>query len=257
MESLLHLVQALVFASTRLFALFLVFSMLESGGVKGVTRISIVFGLGMIIVPQLIASMPAQLDVLDSVRVLTKEVMLGALMGYFANQLFWAVQSVGALIDQQTGVGMAAVIDPVLRDQEGPTPGMLNQLLINVMLASGGFLGLLGAVFDSFRVWPVFSDWPSVDEHLASLLLTQWSSFTELIVRWAAPVLMALMVVELGLGLLQRYLTTLNVFYFSQCIKIMVAVFMLVLIIASSWETIAGAMPPERMVRWLLRVFGG
>jgi len=250
------LLNAVLLASARLFALFVTFAMLDAGGVKGPMRAAFVMTLSVVVVPHLLPSMHHPLDMIETVAVLAKETMLGALMGYFANQLFWAVQGIGSLIDQQTGIGMAAIIDPVSNNQDGPTPGMLNALLINVMLASGGFLGLLGAVYDSFRIWPVLSYWPQIDARLEHALLFQWKTFTELIVRWSAPVIAMLMIVEFGLGLIQRFLTTLNVFFFSQCLKIAMAIFMMSLMIASAWDTLIGTMTPESMVRGLLSLAG-
>jgi type III secretion protein T len=142
------LLHALLFASARLFALFLTFGLLDAGNLKGLQRTAFVISLSLVVVPPLVVAMPPALDVVQIVALLAKEVAIGAFMGYFANQVFWAVQSVGSIIDQQSGIGMAAMIDPVNRNQEGPTPGFLTQVVINLMLASGGFLALLGAVYE-------------------------------------------------------------------------------------------------------------
>ena len=250
-SQLLDPLKALLFSAARLMAFFTVFSLLDAGNVKGATRAAVVLGLAASVVPLVYAAMPPALSPAAVLGLAAKEAMLGGLMGFAANQLLWTVQSVGALIDQQTGIGTAAMIDPVNASQDGPTPGFLNTVFVNVLLSSGAFLGLLGAVFDSYRLWPVFAFWPRLDQRLEWLAAAQWHSLSELTVRVAAPVILALLVVELGLGLMQRYLTTLNVFFFSQALKILLATFMLALMVASSWDLLLSTMNPARAVRAL------
>ncbi len=254
---LLDPLKALVFASTRLMAFFAVFSLLDSGNLKGVVRMAVVLALALMVAPPVYQSMPAQLTMLQTLGLIAKESMLGGLMGFAANQLLWTVQSVGALIDQQTGIGTAGMIDPVNNTQEGPTPGFLNTVFVNLLLASGAFLALLRTVFDSYALWPVFSYLPRIDQRLEWLASTQWRSLSELTVKIVSPVILVLLLAELGLGLMQRYLTTLNVFLFSQGLKIVVGLFMLALVLASFWDSMLAEMDPQRMIRALWRVMQG
>lgn len=251
---LLDPLKALAFASARLMAFFAVFSLLDAGNIKGVVRTAIVLALAVVVVPPVYGGMPSQLSMEQTLALMAKEAFLGGLTGFAANQLLWVVQSVGALIDQQTGIGTAGMIDPVNNNQEGPTPGLLNTVFTNLLLASGGFLGLLGVVFDSYTLWPVFSYWPQLDQRLEWLAAAQWRSLSELTVRIVSPTIMVLLLVELGLGLMQRYLTTLNVFLFSQGLKVAIGLFMLALVLTAFWDSVLGEMGPERMVRMLWRV---
>lgn len=254
---LLDPLKALLFASARLMAFFAVFSLLDSGNIRGVVRMAVVLSLALMVVPLVYPAMPVRLTALQTLGLMAKEGLLGGLMGFAANQLLWVVQSVGALIDQQTGIGTAAMVDPVNNAQEGPTPGLLNTVFVNLLLASGSFLALLRAVFDSYALWPVFSHWPRIDERIEWLVTMQWRSLTDLTVKIVSPVILALLVVELGLGLMQRYLTTLNVFLFSQGVKIVVGLFMLALVLASFWDTVLAELDPQRMIRALWRVMQG
>lgn len=251
---LLDPLKALVFASARLMAFFAVFALLDAGNLKGVVRMAVVLALSAIVAPLVYGAMPAHLSMEHTAGLMAKESLIGGLMGFAANQLLWTVQSMGALIDQQTGVGTAGMIDPVNNTQEGPTPGFLNTVFVNVLLASGAFLGLLGTVFDSYTLWPVFSYWPQIDQRLEWLASSQWRTLSELTVKLVSPIILVLMVAELGLGLMQRYLTTLNVFLFSQGLKIVLGLFMLALVVTSFWDTLLAEMNPERAVRalWLL-----
>ena len=257
MESaLLDPLKALAFASARLMALFAVFSLLDSGNVKGVVRMAVVLSLAMMVAPLVYGPMPAQMPMEQVLALMAKETLLGGLMGFAANQMLWVVQTVGGLIDQQTGVGTASMIDPVNNAQEGPTPGLLNTVFVNLLLASGGFLGLLGLVFDSYTLWPVFSYWPQLDQRLEWLVAAQVRSLFDMAVRIASPIILVLLLAELGLGLAQRYLSTLNVFLISQGLKIVLGFFMLSLVLAAFWDTVLGEMNPQRALKALWRLWG-
>lgn len=254
--ALLDPLKALAFGSARLMAFFMVFALLDAGNVRGMVRGAVVLALAVMVAPMAFVQLPASLPPGTVVALAAKEVLLGVLLGVAASQLLWVVQSVGALIDQQTGIGTAAMIDPVNGHQEGPTPGFLNIVFVNLLLGSGGFLALMGAVFDSYALWPVFDAWPRLDERLQWLVAAQWRSLSELTVRLAAPVLLTLLLVELGLGLMQRYLTTLNVFFFSQALKILIAFFLLGLLLATLWDQMLAEMNPERGVRAIRGTLG-
>jgi type III secretion protein T len=254
-SNLLDPLKALAFAGARLMAFFAVFSLLDSGNVKGTVRMAVVLSLALMVAPLVYGPMPSHLPMDATLALMAKETFLGALMGFAANQLLWVVQTVGGLIDQQSGIGTASMIDPVNNAQEGPTPGLLNTVFVNLLLASGGFLGLLGMVFDSYTLWPVFSQWPRIDQRLEWLVSTQARTLFEMAVRIASPVILVLLVAELGLGLMQRYLSTLNVFLISQGLKIVLACFMLGLVLAAFWDTVLGQMSPERGLKALWRLF--
>jgi type III secretion protein T len=255
-SALLDPLKALAFASARLMALFAVFSLLDSGNVKGVVRMAIVLSLALMVAPLVYGPMPAQMPMEQVLALMAKETLLGGLMGFAANQMLWVVQTVGSLVDQQTGVGTASMIDPVNNAQEGPTPGLLNTVFVNLLLASGGFLGLLGLVFDSYTLWPVFSYWPQLDQRLEWLVSAQMRSLLDMAVRIVSPVILVLLLAELGLGLAQRYLSTLNVFLISQGLKIVLGFFMLSLVLAGFWDTVLGEMNPQRAVKALWRLLG-
>lgn len=252
MDSVLYdPLKALLFSAVRLQAMFIAFSLLQSANVKGVVRMALVICLAGVVTPLVYAQMPRSMDLGWCAAVIAKEALLGWLMGFAANQVFWAVQSLGSLLDQQTGIGMASVIDPVSGHQDGPTPGFLNTVMVNLLVSSGAFLGVLGAVFESYRNWPVFSYWPSLDAHWQALAAGQASLLAQTMVCMAAPLIGLLLLVELGLGLLQRYLTTLNVNVFSQSLKIGMATFMLMLMLVSATDTLFDLQAPERAVRQL------
>ena len=61
-----------------------------------------------------------------------KEVALGLLIGFAASTVFWTAESVGALIDAQTGFNNVQMTNPLSGEQSTPISHLLSQLVIAV-----------------------------------------------------------------------------------------------------------------------------
>jgi len=103
------------------------------------------------------------------------------------------------------------------------------KVLIVLFISSGGFLVLLSGLFESYRVWPIQSFYPSLDAKFPLFFLQQTDRLMRLTVILASPVIIAVFVSELGLGLINRFAPQRNVFFLSMPIKSAIASFLLVL----------------------------
>jgi type III secretion protein T len=233
--------RVLAFAAARIGGAFIIFPMLEEKVVSGMARNCIIVSMGLIILPVVHAQMPEKISMMMTVMLMGKEVFLGVLMGFGAALVFWVFDAVGAIIDQQTGSTLSGVMDPLQGHPEGPTGGFLVQLVSVFLMTSGGFLLFLGAIYESYSVWPVFTFWPTMDARLEYLSIAQWHRMMELIIKISAPILVVFLFVEFSLGLMQRYATTLNVFFLSQPIKQLLASVLLgVLLVMLGTELFSG-----------------
>lgn len=227
----LDALRSLAFSAARLGGVFIIFPMFDARMMTGIARNGVIISLSALVLPLVYRQVPVELGFIPSVFVLAKEVILGALMGFCGAILFWTFEAVGDLIDQQTGSTLSGVVNPMLGEPEGPAGVLMAQVVSVFLLSSGGFLLFLGAIYDSYKVWPIFSYWPSFNVKLEWFAVAQWDTMMDLIMRITAPALVLFLLVEFGLGLLQRYASTLNVFFVSQPIKQLLAVVMLALII--------------------------
>jgi type III secretion protein T len=175
--------------------------------------------------------------------------MLGLGFGIF----IWAIQSVGDLIDFQTGAGNALFFDPVGGHEGGPTGGFLGWLAITLFVSAGGLLAMLGVVVDSYRLWPVASFFPDLGKVLEEFAIRQGDTLFLWIVKLAAPVILVLVLVELGMGLISRIAPQLNVFVFAQPLKSLLATLMLMLFLFFLYESLQDFMRPSNGVLEFLR----
>jgi len=187
------------------------------------------------------------------VLVSVKEAFIGVLLGLGFGIFVWAVQSVGDLIDFQTGSGSAPFFDPVGGHDGGPTGQFLGWVVITLFMSAGGMLAMVRVIVDSFRLWPVASFYPHVGVVIEQFAVRQGDTLFLWTVKLAAPVIFVLLLVELGIGLVGRVAPQLNIFTFAQPVKSVLANLMLLLFMYFLYDSLREFLKPENGVLDFLR----
>lgn len=182
-----------------------------------------------------------------------KEMLIGVLLGFAFSAMLWAIGNVGHLIDFQTGSGNFAFFDPVAGDQSGPTAVFLNLLACTLFVTGGGLHVMLGMLFQSYRLWPVASLLPDSQRMMEEFALRATDSVMQASVKLAAPVIIVLVLVELGLSLIGRSVTQLNVFLISQPVKGVIALLMMALFLYFVYGSLHAYLGPDGPLFELLR----
>ncbi|HAI20828.1 MAG TPA: flagellar biosynthetic protein FliR [Clostridiales bacterium UBA8153] len=139
-----------------------------------------------------------------------RELATGLALGFMAGLVFSAVQVAGHLIDMETGFGIVNVLDPNL-GQPAPVVGSFLYLLaMLVFLSLNGHHLLLMALADSFQVVPVDSAlWGGGS---LRVVVDASGEMFWIALRIALPVVGALFVGSVALGLVARSVPQLNIF---------------------------------------------
>jgi flagellar biosynthetic protein FliR len=146
----------------------------------------------------------------ELVLALFREALLGLVLGLALLILVAGLQAAGQLVGQMSGLSLAEVTDPDFGDST-PLIGRLYDLVASTaFVLLGGHRLVLQALLDSFR-WMPPGQVQLAGDLLETLSQVAAQSFT-LSVRVAAPVLAALLLATLVLGLIGRVLPTMNVF---------------------------------------------
>ena len=137
------------------------------------------------------------------------QVAIGALAGLILQVVVAAVVVAGQSAAASMGLSMASMIDPNM----GTVP-VISQFLFLltslVLVSSGGHAILLTLILESFRTLPVGT---SIMTAEALNLVLRWSSMIFLGgVLVALPVMIALLFVNIGVGIVSRAAPSLNVF---------------------------------------------
>lgn len=214
----------------RLLAAVSIAPFLSSQTLSGPTRYAFVLAWGLILYPFVEPTVPPNLkaDWLLMFGLIVKELVLGVLLGFFASKAFFLVLSVGYLIDTQRGSTMASVLAPGTGEQTSVLGQLFEQIALALFYTGGGFLIFLGAVFDSYNIWPVAKFIPAFPATFPKLVLADADLLMKMVFVFAAPVVMSLFVAEFGLGLVNRFAPSLNVFSLAMPVKSALALLLLI-----------------------------
>jgi len=185
-----------------------------------------------------------------------KETMIGLMIGFAGSKVFWIAQSVGVLIDTQAGFNNVQVTNPMSGQQSTPVSELLLHVVVVTFFAMGGMIVLMGAIFDSFHVWPVVSAMPEWSRVPELFVVDQTQSLMAAIVKFASPMLLVLVLIDTGFGLVTRVAPKLELSALSQPVKGAVTVLMLAILIGTLVSQIRGLLLPTALLAQLQAVLG-
>lgn len=192
-------------------------------------RNGIVFSLALFVFPLVSSQAPEErIDLLHGGALFIKETVIGLIIGFSTATLFWSIESAGFFIDNQRGSSMASSLNPLTGSDTSPLGILFTQTLSTIFFISGGFLLFLGMLYESYRLWPVFSFFPHLKRNTAVYFLHLLDQVMALAVLTAAPALIAMFLSEFALGLVSRFTPQLNVFFLAMPVKSAVGLFVLV-----------------------------
>lgn len=215
------LVGGLIF--TRLFIMTMVIPFMGGRQIPGRIRISLCVALMIFFFYPLYKSSPASVPASAAVvfALFLKEMLFGLLLGFTATMVFYGVQAAGNMIDNQRQLANARIFNPGIGTQASLFGVFYFQLAIVIFLTIGGHRLFFQAVARSFEVVPVM-DFPTMVKGLDPLLVIVSRLAAETLVmalQLSAPVLIAIFMADLILGLTNRVAPMINVFEMGFNIK--------------------------------------
>jgi len=239
---------ALAFAQPRTLAMLAALPFFHPQMVPRLVRMSIAAGVSMVVAPTLMPQLQAGLPVAQLALLLCKEAFIGFVLGFMLAIPFWAFEAVGFVIDNQRGASIASTLNPLTGNDSSPLGILFNQAFIVFFLISGGFLLVLGLLYDSFALWPVFQWVPTLRADTVPLLLAQLDRLMTLCMLYGAPVVIAMFLAELGLALVSRFVPQLQVFFLAMPIKSALALLVLIIYMATLFDLAHGSLDELRAI---------
>jgi flagellar biosynthesis protein FliR len=127
-------------------------------------------------------------------------------------------------------MGMAQIVDPLSGRTTSLSGAMLGRLAVFVFMAFGGMMLWIGVLIESFALWPMAET--NLMPRLEGVRLFEqaFSSFATLMFMLAAPALVVVYLIDLCLGVMNRYAPQLNLLSISISVKGLGAVLVWVLL---------------------------
>jgi flagellar biosynthesis protein FliR len=210
--------------------------------VPTLVKTTLALALTVAIAPQLLPQVERlhQAAPLVQAAVLLKEAAVGAALGFVVGLAFLAAEAAGRLADTARGANLAEVIEPQLGGRTSPLGDLHFQLALVLFLALGGHRLFLLGLGASYEALPLAS-FPAAAglKGLALLAARLTADVLLLALTLAAPVVAALLLTDVTLGIVNRFVPSANVFFLAMPLKALIGIGVLVL----SVGLLAGVLP--------------
>lgn len=156
----------------------------------------------------------------ELIGLLGKEILIGLLLAMILGIPFWAISAAGDIIDMQRGAMMASLVDPGSGGESSPT-GTLFFLFALLLVASSDWYRdiILNGIYATYAIWPVLKPLPPINPEAAVALLGLLRDILLIGVVLALPILASLLLTELSLAIIGRYLPQLNIMFIAMSLK--------------------------------------
>ncbi len=227
---------ALALITPRAFVCLAILPGFGTRSLTGFARSAVCIGLALpAVVPTFFALKQASLDPALLAVLAFKEAAIGAALGVMLALPIWAVQSVGALFDNQRTTVQVQNSNASLDQDASATGGLLINALIMVMVEAGLYLNFCRVLLDSYAGWPASTlVSPMLDLPTAELML-RFGQFMSHIVIYSVPVLLPLLLVDAAFGVFSVAAPNLQLTTAANPIKCLVGLVVLLLY----WPTLA------------------
>jgi flagellar biosynthetic protein FliR len=213
--------------------------------VSSTAKIGLSSLLTLLLMPGLRAGAPeGEISPLLFLTLLLKETVIGLTIGVFSQLIFNGVQMAGALVDTARGMDQPGLLAPQLGSNASTVAQLKLQMALVIFLAVNGHLMFIRSLAFSFEHIPLrgfahFENAGGADRAMA--LGTQTFSVA---LQLAAPVMVALFLVDICFAAIAKVAAQMNVNQESQPVKSMVGLTVLFLaigIIATRFQTVVSS----------------
>ncbi|MBS4016619.1 MAG: flagellar biosynthetic protein FliR [Dechloromonas sp.] len=198
------------FPLARILGLVATAPLWSTAGIPRRTRLILGLGITIAIAPVLPPMPNVQPASLAGLWILGQQVLIGISMGFAARIVFSAIDMAGTYIGFQMGLGFATFYDPMEGAQTAVLAEFIGLIALLLFMAFDGHLLYISTLAQSFHAIPVGPEAlsPNSWRNLAELGGKIFSAGLLL----ALPVLVALMITNVALGVLTKAAPQLNLF---------------------------------------------
>jgi flagellar biosynthetic protein FliR len=173
-------------------------------------RVVLAVAISLLVAPVFLnTSIPSTDSVAEYGRLMINELLIGLLLGLGTNMLFSGIQVAGQIISQMSGMSLADVFNPGFDEEISVFSQLFYMLTVTVFVGMGGHRIVTNALLETFSRLP--PGHAALGDNFVEVLTGIMTQAFVLGVRAAAPLLTALLLSNLMLGLISRTLPQINV----------------------------------------------
>jgi len=176
--------------------------------------------LSFVLMPVLSGKMPAPPpSPIGLFLILSAEIAFGLFIGLVVQGLLSALDFAGNIIGYATGLTNMFTFDPITEQQSALVTGFLNLVAMTLIFVTNTHHLMLHALVDSYSIYTPGQTLPYDD--LAQTMTRVLSTAATMGLRLAAPLMVFSITMNAGLGLLNRLVPNMQVFFVAQPLQIL------------------------------------
>jgi type III secretion protein T len=217
---------AVFYSMPRMLAMFSMIPLFNREALPGLLRIGVAFSFAIFVVPLVLdKSVAFERTSGMMLPIVAKEAFIGFFIGFLIALPLWALDVMGAYVDNQRGASIAATINPLTGHDTSPLGELFSQAGLVLLLLAGGLMMMIEVIYASYVIWPVFELLPNFSAEAPKIFLAQIDMLMWIAVLYSAPVVFAMFLAEVGLAIVSRFVPQLQVFFMAMPIKSAIAMF--------------------------------
>jgi flagellar biosynthetic protein FliR len=198
---------ALIYPLTRIMAMIASSPILGNRQVPARIKVALSILLAVVIAPN-IGDMPeAAISSPHGLLIMLQQIIIGVTMGFAIRLIFTAVEMAGEIAGLQMGLGFASFYDPINGVHSAIIAQWMGVITTLAFLAINGHLYMISALAESFHTLPI----GSMMQAKGLYGLASWGgSIFSYALQISLPILAALLITNIALGILTRAAPQLN-----------------------------------------------
>jgi len=205
----------------RMAGLFLVSPIFGRRNIPSYLKVGLAFLMALILVNTIKLQKPVyDASLYAFAGLILKEALVGIVIGYVSYLVFTAIYIAGQIIDMQIGFGMVNVIDPISNIQVPVTSNLYFIMCMLVFLTLNGHHDLIKALFKSYEIIPLGG--AVFGKNLLGDMINIFGNTFVIGFKIAAPVVAAMLIADIALGVLSKTVPQLNIFAVGLTMKVIV-----------------------------------
>ncbi len=225
----MDLFYGLILVFLRVAAIIFTAPILESSSIPVVFKAGLALAVSVLVLPTVKTIVTvSDLTLFTFVIGIISEVAIGVTIGMTVKLLFAGIQLAGQMVGYQMGFAVANVIDPASSMQIPIIAQIYNLTAMLVFLAINAHHMFFWALVDSYTILPPLT--MHMNPQLVEMIMKLATNMFIVAIKVGAPLITALLVVTVGLGLVARTVPQMNVFIVAMPLKIVIGLIFMVVV---------------------------
>ncbi|GAB6282861.1 MAG: flagellar biosynthetic protein FliR [Ignavibacterium sp.] len=167
-----------------------------------------------------------------------KEILIGMIIGFSLNFIFYGINFAGSLIGFDLGLSMAVIFDPNYEIENNIIGRILFFASLLILILINGHHYIVRAVSLSYQLIPIGE--LKFNDSLLTLMIKLSAGVFAIAIKIAAPILISFFLLYIGMGIMSRMIPQMQIFFVVQPLQIGLGIFLLVVFLPVLFFVIKG-----------------